>query len=314
MTLVGKAVADAWGVPFELMAPDADKLQRWDGGPPTAGSPFHGCGPGQYSDDTQMALCLARSLVAGGGYRQELAADQYLAWYKSGEARGMGNAVRAAMENLDAGASFEECGIHGAKGSGTAMRALPLGLWYWRDTMKLKEVCEADALLTHVRAEAVDGSYVIAALAAYTIASSQARKTAVPRVTPSLVRILAKQLPRKSTLEAALNMAAALGESEELLTGGAPGKLNALIALSAGLEDGVVEAVGTAVAAILLGEDYRQVVELSIRTGGDTDTRAAMAGGVTSLWSPVPADMKRYVQELDELATLDRALLPPAKV
>lgn len=308
MTLVGKAVADAWGVPFEMKPWFADELLFWDGGPPTEESPFHDCAAGQYSDDTQMATALAQALVADQGYKVETAAKNYLAWYQSGKARGMGKATRTAMRNLDSGCSPLSSGVKDAQGNGTAMRALPLGLWYWRDTTCLKEVCELDARITHNSDEAVDSSYVVAALAAYTLALAHKQKTAVAKVSPELVSAIAGRLPcRTIKIEHALDRALLVVSECAGKVGVDPVK--ALVDLALELPGGVPETVGTAVAALLIGQNYREVVELSIRVGGDTDTRAAIAGGLASLSSPVPHDMQQYIQELEPLVALDSLLL-----
>ena len=49
-----------------------------------------GCGPfglkpGQWTDDTSMALCLAESLIANNGMKLEDQLERYLGWWKHGD-------------------------------------------------------------------------------------------------------------------------------------------------------------------------------------------------------------------------------------
>lgn len=47
------------------------------------GGPFR-LEPGQWTDDTSMALCLATSLVECGGFDAADQMDRYLRWYEEG--------------------------------------------------------------------------------------------------------------------------------------------------------------------------------------------------------------------------------------
>jgi ADP-ribosyl-[dinitrogen reductase] hydrolase len=47
------------------------------------GGPF-GLQPGQWTDDTSMALCLAESLIEKGEFNPEDQMRRYLAWYHEG--------------------------------------------------------------------------------------------------------------------------------------------------------------------------------------------------------------------------------------
>lgn len=303
MSLVGIGTGDAYGVPFETMPWFADELLAWDGRLVDAGGGFHGCKRGQYSDDTQMSLCLAKALIREGGFRVETVAAAYLDWYRSGEARGMGGSIRKALEAMDRGTPIDQCGQKGAKGNGTAMRALPLGLWYWRDLNRIAEVAELDARLTHDRDEAVDGSYAVAMLGAILANGQKPREGRAP-IPARLVDGVRMGLPKGTAL-----MGNALARAVEVSQ--KADKTAALAELAAELEGGVVETVGTALAVVLMATSYREAVELSIRAGGDTDTRAAIAGGLVSLYYPVPEEMSRQIDGVGELREFDALLLEP---
>jgi ADP-ribosylglycohydrolase len=79
-SLVGLAVCDALGTTLEFkprgtFTPIDDMV---------GGGPF-GLAPGQWTDDTSMALCLADSLLASGGFDPDDQMRRYLRWWRHGE-------------------------------------------------------------------------------------------------------------------------------------------------------------------------------------------------------------------------------------
>ena len=126
--LLGLAIGDALGMPFEglpswVVGPVLDRIQGFHE------SGHRELGAGQWTDDTQMTLCLVRSLVRCGRLDPEDVAREYLGWFQSGDVRGIGGTTKSAMARLEAGAGWHESGTAGeyAAGNGTAMRAAPLG-------------------------------------------------------------------------------------------------------------------------------------------------------------------------------------------
>src|SRR4051812_26725987 len=78
--LLGLAVGDALGTPLEFTPQHAVvPLAGMVGG-----GPFR-LKPGQWTDDTSMALCLAESLLAAGGFDARDQLKRYVRWWRSGE-------------------------------------------------------------------------------------------------------------------------------------------------------------------------------------------------------------------------------------
>ena len=76
---LGLAIGDALGAPVEFL--------RRDTFPPVTGfapAPRWGIGAGDWTDDTSMALCLADSLIARGGYDSYDVMDRYCRWVTDG--------------------------------------------------------------------------------------------------------------------------------------------------------------------------------------------------------------------------------------
>ena len=73
--LLGTAVGDALGAPYEFQPPRGSELAVVMQG----GGPWE---PGEWTDDTAMALCLATSLVERGGFDPHDQMQRYLRWYR----------------------------------------------------------------------------------------------------------------------------------------------------------------------------------------------------------------------------------------
>src|SRR5579885_509732 len=166
-TLVGCAIGDALGNPFEMKPAASPLLKEWDG-QFKAGGTFWKGEAGQYTDDTLMSIALATSLIECSGFNPEDVGQKYLAWMESGNTRGIGGTTAKALTRLKFGATITESGVtHNengtpASGNGTAMRASPIGLYYRKDLNKLLEVAMADAAITHNSHEPKMGSVAVA--------------------------------------------------------------------------------------------------------------------------------------------------------
>jgi len=125
--LLGLAIGDALGMPFETAPRSRPDLLDWDGRSFRNSDDYHGLNPGQWTDDTQMSLALSRTLIEHQQYVPEAAALAYRQWFE-GDCRGIGGSTKRAMEKLCRGVPWTESGTPGAEGNGTAMRAAPF--WF----------------------------------------------------------------------------------------------------------------------------------------------------------------------------------------
>lgn len=175
--LLGCAIGDALGMPFEMRGCTVHpKLVEWSGGfmPGT----FHPRAAGEWTDDTEMSIELARSLLENGGWNGFMTAQRYIDWI-NGEPTGAGSATRNALkklegyhhiQNSDAWKSFGTKFDHPEEvGSGTAMRASPIGAFYWKELNMLRKVCREDAYITHQDKEGYAASLAVAATVAWFI-------------------------------------------------------------------------------------------------------------------------------------------------
>jgi ADP-ribosylglycohydrolase len=118
------------------------------------GGPF-GCEPGQVTDDSELALALARSLVASGD-DFDVIARAYVSWYKS-HPIDIGHTTRMAF-GLAGEITAERLWAHvervngdpGKQANGALMRVSPLAIWATTHAPeRLAELARLDARLSH---------------------------------------------------------------------------------------------------------------------------------------------------------------------
>ena len=139
--LLGLAVGDALGTTLEFVPP-------WSVRPLTdlvGGGPF-GLMPGQWTDDTSMALCLAESVV-GRGFDPMHQLELYVRWYRHGHLSStggcfdIGNTTRAALHEFERQPRpFPGWTTHDAAGNGSLMRLAPVLLRWAFDPARAVEL------------------------------------------------------------------------------------------------------------------------------------------------------------------------------
>ncbi|RYB89552.1 ADP-ribosylglycohydrolase family protein [Nocardioides glacieisoli] len=158
-TLLGGACGDALGVPYEFgSAPlAAGEVPRMIGG---GLGPY---APGEWSDDTQMAVVIARVAAEGGlgdGAALDAVVEGWTDWLRGG-ASDVGNQTRAVLGEVAAGsrstpaedARLASYGLHArtghTAGNGSLMRTAPVALAFLDDPAALTERARAISGLTH---------------------------------------------------------------------------------------------------------------------------------------------------------------------
>lgn len=154
--LLGLAVGDAMGTTLEFSCPTAPHFPELARGPQrevVGGGPFD-LEPGQVTDDTQMATCLATSLRQCGGFDVADVAARYVAW--RGHAFDVGGQTASALTAIERGTSPRqsgrevwEAGGRAAAGNGSLMRTAPIGVFFAGDLTQLRRASREDSAITH---------------------------------------------------------------------------------------------------------------------------------------------------------------------
>lgn len=164
--LLGLAAGDALGTALEFARPGSftpiDDM--------VGGGPF-GLEPGQWTDDTSMALCLAESLIECRGFDARDQIQRYVRWYREGHLSStggcfdIGNTVRDALRAFErSGDPFSGSTHPRSAGNGSLMRLAPVPLAYAQHPETATQRAGESSRTTHGTAEAVDACRYFAGL------------------------------------------------------------------------------------------------------------------------------------------------------
>jgi ADP-ribosylglycohydrolase len=150
--LAGLAAGDAVGTTLEFttpgtFAPITDMV---------GGGPFR-LEPGQWTDDTSMALCLAESLAECRGFDARDQMTRYLEWHRNGKFRAhpgmrdIGNTTRRALERFErTGEPFSGDDDPNSAANGSLMRLAPVPLFFFHaGRARVMEMAAASSKTTH---------------------------------------------------------------------------------------------------------------------------------------------------------------------
>jgi len=265
--LYGLLVGDALGVPYEFHDPaNLPPAEVIDMEPPEGFNRSHrGTPVGTWSDDGAQALALLDSLLTCDGLDPDDLGQRFVAWWNDGYATpdgrafDIGNQTTTALEKLEAGVPALQCGGDGERdnGNGSLMRVLPLALWHQGADAELVRDAHLQSRITHAhpRSEACCALYVL-----------YARR-----------QLTGAEEAWEGAVEALRSIYGQPGF-------GAHGKelrriLQPFVPRGTGY---VLDCLHSARVA-LRGPDYAAVVRRAVAFGLDTDTTAAVAGGVAGI-------------------------------
>lgn len=260
-SLLGTAVGDALGLPYEGMSRRRVRalgdIRQW-----------FLAGRGMFSDDTEHTLMLAAAWRANqNDVRQfQRCFGWKLKWWLLGLPAGVGLSTAKAILRLWLGFPPHKSGVNSA-GNGAAMRSAILGALWREDVAKRREFALAACRVTHTDPRAEESALLVAEAA---VMASKRLPTA--EVIPALEEFISSEemSNRFRTLKTGLESQASVLE----------------YAAQIGCERGVSGFAPNTVAVALFAwlrhrGDYESAIRAVITCGGDTDTVAAVTGGIS---------------------------------
>ncbi len=185
--LLGLAVGDALGTTLEFRRPGTfEPISDMVGG-----GPF-GLAPGEWTDDTSMALCLAESLVESGGFDPADQMRRYLRWYRDGHLSvtgrcfDIGSTTRAALERFErTGEPYAGSTDPGSAGNGSIMRLAPVAIAYAHDPVTAIQRAGDSSRTTHAAVTCVDACRYLAGLIVGALRGEAKEALLGPRYAPA---------------------------------------------------------------------------------------------------------------------------------
>jgi ADP-ribosyl-[dinitrogen reductase] hydrolase len=265
-SLLGTAVGDAIGLPYEgLSRRRAPKLL---GLPDRHRLLFH---RGMVSDDTEQTCLVAQSLIESAddvGAFQGRLLRRLRGWFLTLPA-GVGLGTLRAMLKSLIGFPSDRCGVFSA-GNGPAMRSAIIGVAI-DDPRLLLELVQASCTLTHTDPKALYGAWAVA------LAANLARDEMPVEAAEYLASV--RWLMRDKSADEFLLLLERVVHSVQ------QGQSTRDFAVAAGMGQKVsgyvYQTVPVAIHAWLTNqEDFREAITCVVQCGGDTDTTAAIVGGI----------------------------------
>jgi len=258
--ILGLAAGDAVGTTVEFLprgsfAPVTDMI---------GGGAFD-LRPGQWTDDTSMALCLATSLVEGNGFDARDQMERYCRWAdagylsSTGACFGIGATVASALRRFrETGEPFAGSSSPRSAGNGCIMRLAPVPMFFFPDIDAAERFAAESSRTTHGAAECLDACRLLA-------------------------RIILRALLGGPKDEVALGDAGSFVGAEKIVAiadGAYRGKREADVRGSGY----VVESLEAAISCFSRTDSFAQAILAAANLGDDADTTAAVCGQIAGAY------------------------------
>lgn len=279
--MLASAIGDALGATVEFMS-RAEIRARYGVHREIVGGGWLGLPAGAVTDDTQMALCIARSLCDLGRFDPADIAARFVAWLRACPPD-IGNTTRHALDLLASGVPWHEAGerTHRAlrpndASNGSLMRTHPLALFARTDRAANAAHTRDASRITHANPRCLDACVAFTASLAAVLDDPAADALAVARAT-------ARRADVREALSTVPRGNAAPGDA-----GGS-----------------VLATLRCAFWAVMRHESLEDALVAAVNLGQDADTTGAVAGALAGARWGMAAIPTRW---LDALADRDDVL------
>jgi len=319
-TLYGVAIGDAMGMPTTFLSRSEIKSRYGKVNDfleaPLEGSVHSKMVRGQYTDDTELTIALARAIVRAGRVDPSAVAEELLKWADEHDVLNttlIGPSTRAAIEGLKKGISYTVTGSKGTT-NGCAMKITPVAIFdaMASDRMTVEDVINA-CMPTHHTAISVSGASALC----FAVKECLRGEREISRiVNASLVGASegAKAMgDPSSSIEARIRYAISISNSSF------DGFLDDLYSFLLEPHGALTEDAVPAAIAIFAhsGGSFRDAIIEGVNLGGDSDTISSMVGGLAGAYSGlsmIPEEWVRAIDSTVDLKELGRELISASRL
>lgn len=291
-SLVGLAVGDALGAPVEFMARGSFPLVT----EMLAGGKFK-LQPGEWTDDTSMALCLTDSLIHCRGFDAKDQLDRYLRWAETGYRSCRPYSVGLGKTTIQSLGAYKKTGsvvssqtAPRTAGNGCLMRLAPIPIFYNSSLEECITRAVQSANTTHGAEESLAATALMAYMLFLLINDDVVDKAELVGYDYGMV------LPDSI---AAIAAGEYLRKSEEQIKGSGY----------------VVESLEAALSCFMTTDSFEDALIKAVNLGDDSDTTAAICGQLAGAYyglSAIPSRWRSVLAHGDEIESLALSLLQVA--
>ncbi|RLG46164.1 MAG: hypothetical protein DRN92_05785 [Thermoproteota archaeon] len=317
-SLAALAIGDAMGMPVEMLSWEeineifvvVESFER----PPSwhINSSFP---PGKVTDDTELSLLLARTLIrTNGNMRADDFAEELRRWAKSGalSLTYIGPATKEALKKLMNGIPPRESGGRGST-CGAAIRVSPVGIVNACNFEAAALMAVESSLPTHGGRPAISGASAIASA----VAEAMKEDSTITSIVNAAIlgskigERFGRPVPSPSVwkrIELAAKISRQVDDPKR-----AAFEIRDIIGTGMQTAEAVPAAIGIFAAS---KGDPMEAIHLAVNLGGDTDSVASMAGAISGAWKGIQAidkEMLRTVEEVNGL-NLEELAMKLAKI
>lgn len=293
--LIGLAIGDALGVPVEFKNRNYFKAKPVK---TMLGYGTHNQPAGTWSDDSSLTFCLADSL--SNGYNISDIAKKFIQWRTNalwtahGQVFDIGNTTNIAIQNLIKGITPENAGPNDeySNGNGSLMRILPLAFYLKNKNIEERFNCISQvSSITHGHIRSVLSCFIYIEYAILLLAENQ-KFTAYSKMQEVVNKFLDKQNISYTERDFFSKILTAKIEtySENEIRGSGY----------------VIHSLESSLWCILNNKTFSDTVLTAVNLGEDTDTTAAITGGLAGIIYGISSIPQIWLSKLARFSDIEK--------
>ena len=233
--------------------------------------------PWLYTDDTVMAISIVETLNKFGYIEQDYLARAFAERYIEEPNRGYGSSAGRMLREMSQGVFWRQASTSafsgmGSMGNGGAMRAAPIGAYFFDDYARVIQEAKASSEVTHSHPDAQAGAIAVAIAAAYCVRQYLGKGLTDQKSLLETVVEITPQSDTRSRIKRAINISF-------------DSRLDYVISLLGnGINLCAYDTVPIALWFVAGNNlDFREALWQSVAVLGDRDTICAIVGSLVAL-------------------------------
>lgn len=313
-SIYGLATGDALGVPWEASKRDTFKCTGM------RGYGRHNQPPGTWSDDTALTLATLDAIATFLGVKRldlKKLKHNFIQWREFGKFSidnnifDIGVSTKKAIAKMVMGYPLEECGnnTEGSKGNGSLMRMIPVAFYLKneKDFEKRKKICYFMSSITHATDECKIACHFYVELVIKIVDEIQKNQNSKDIDVEKLINETTEEMKDKLMMNDRAEEENEKNEKSpfDRIINHSLSKLPREEIRSYGY---VIDTLEAALWCVLKNDNYKDTILCAVNLGHDTDTVAAVAGGIAGVLYGYEGIPQEWINQLKGKKIIDSLL------